>query len=102
VDFHSFINKVANLGFDILAVNGGTIARMTGDERRRLKPHSDERSIAMTYCIGLTNENDLASEDRLVRERGIAFLQQQAWAIGEVGGGWLSGIVYSSSPAHHA
>ncbi len=99
VDFHPFIDKVAALGFDILEVNAGTIARMTPAERRRLKDHADDRHVILTYCIGLAHEHDIASQDRTVREKGIAFLQQIARAIGEMGGGKLGGIIYGSWPA---
>lgn len=98
-DFHPFIDKVADLGFDILEVNGGTIARLTPAERRSLKAHADSRNIVLSHCIGLTHEYDVASADRAVRENGIAFLQAMATAIGEMGGGSLSGILYSSWPA---
>ena len=47
-DFHPFINRVANLGFDILEVNAGTIANMTFQERLSLKVHADELGIVLT------------------------------------------------------
>ena len=98
-DFHPFVDKVADLGFDILEVNAGTIARMSPAERQRLKAHADERRVALTYCIGLTHDCDIASEDRSVRAQGVAFLRQIASSIGEMGGGTLGGIIYSSWPA---
>ena len=98
-DFHPFIEKVADLGFDVLEVNAGTITRLTPAERRRLKAHADERNLTLTYCIGLTQDYDIASEDNVARKHGIAFLQQQARAIGEVGGDKLSGVLYGSWPA---
>jgi D-psicose/D-tagatose/L-ribulose 3-epimerase len=98
-DFHPFIDKVAALGFDLLEVNGGTIARMTPQERQRLKAHADAAQITLSYCIGLPQEYDIAAEERAVREKGIAYLQQMAQAIGELGGGMLSGIIYGSWPA---
>ncbi len=97
-DFHPYIDKVAKIGFDVLEVNGGTIGNMSADERRALKAHAEECDIRLSYCIGLPREYDLASEDKAVRERGIAFLQQMARAIGEMGGGNLGGIIYSSWP----
>jgi D-psicose/D-tagatose/L-ribulose 3-epimerase len=69
---------------------------MAGDERKRLKAHADERGVMLTYGSGLRGDQDLASDDRAVRERGIALLQRQARAIGEMGGGSLSGVIYSS------
>jgi D-psicose/D-tagatose/L-ribulose 3-epimerase len=98
-DFHPFVDKVAELGFDVLEVNAGTVAAMTAEERQSLKAHADERGIDLTYCIGLPHEYDLASEDEAVRQNGIAYLESMAEAIGEMGGGNLSGIIYSSWPA---
>lgn len=98
-DFHPFIDKVADIGFDVLEVNGGTVGRMTTQERKDLKAHADDRNIGMSFCIGLPHEYDIASEEKSVRENGIAFLQKIAGAIGEIGGGKLSGIIYGAWPA---
>ena len=97
-DFHPFVDKVADLGFDILEVNGGTIGNMAPEQRRSLKAHADDRGIGLSYCFGLPRQYDVASEDASVRERGIAFLEQMAAATGEMGGGNLSGIIYSYWP----
>ena len=98
-DFHPFIDKVADLGFDILEVNAGTVAQITADERQALKSHADDRNLSLTYCIGLPHPFDVASADKTTRERGIAYLQQMAHAVGEMGGGKIGGIIYSSWPA---
>lgn len=97
-DFHPFIDKVASLGFDILEVNAGTVARMTSEERRALKQHADDRNISLTHCIGLPHEFDVASPDAGTRSRGIDYLSRMAQAVGEMGGGKIGGIVYSSWP----
>jgi D-psicose/D-tagatose/L-ribulose 3-epimerase len=97
-DFHPFIDKVAELGFDVLEVNAGTVAHMTSEERRSLKAHADDKDIILSHCIGLPHEYDIASEDETIRENGIAYLKKMAEAIGEMGGGNLSGIIYSSWP----
>ncbi|MDH7485093.1 MAG: sugar phosphate isomerase/epimerase family protein [Anaerolineae bacterium] len=98
-DFHPFIDKAAGLGFDVLEVNGGTIGRMTSAERQSLKAHADDKGIVLSHCIGLPPQYDIASEDPTLRKNGIAFLRQMAEAIGEMGGGNLSGIIYSCWPA---
>ena len=41
-DFLPYIDKVAGLGFDILEVNAGTIARMSSEERRKLRARAEE------------------------------------------------------------
>lgn len=99
-DFHPFVDKVADLGFDVLEVNGGTVGRMSASERQALKAHAEDRGISLSYCIGLTKDYDIASPDGAVRQNGIGFLQQMAAAIGEMGGGNLGGIIYSYWPAH--
>jgi D-psicose/D-tagatose/L-ribulose 3-epimerase len=68
-DFHPFVDKVADLGFDILEVNGGTIANITSAERLSLKSHADDRGITLTYCYGMPQKYDIASEDKTVRGR---------------------------------
>lgn len=98
-DFHPFIDRAADLGFDLLEVNAGTVANMTPEERQSLKQHAEDRGLALAYCIGLQKQYDIASEDREVRENGIAFLERMAAAIGEMGGGNLGGIIYGCWPA---
>ncbi len=98
-DFHPFIDRVADLGFDVLEVNAGTIASLSSEERKRLKAHADDKNLVLTYCIGLPPKFDVASEDEAVRKHGIAYLQTMAEAIGAMGGGNLGGIIYSCWPA---
>lgn len=99
-DFHPFVDKVADIGFDILEVNAGTIARMSAEERHRLKAHADERGLSLTYCVGLPHAYDVASPDDSVRRKGIDYLIQMAKAVGEMGGGKIGGIIYSAWPAN--
>ena len=48
-DFHLFIDKAAKLGFDVLEVNGGTIANMTSENRRELKRSAEDKGIALSF-----------------------------------------------------
>lgn len=98
VDFVPFIAKVKRLGFDILEVNGGTVANMSEEGRTRLHEAALAEDISLTGCIGLTAPYDIASADAAVRNEGIAFLQRQAAALRSVGIQSLGGIIYSSWP----
>jgi D-psicose/D-tagatose/L-ribulose 3-epimerase len=98
-DFHPFVDKVADIGFDVLEVNGGTVGNMTPGERRALRVHAEDRGLSLSYCIGLPKQYDLASEDKAVRDHGVGFLRTMAEAIGQMGGGNLGGIIYSYWPA---
>ncbi|MFP3853601.1 MAG: TIM barrel protein [Anaerolineales bacterium] len=98
-DFHPYIDKVSDLGFDMLEINAGTIGRMSMEKRRGLRSHAEDRGITLSYCVGLTAEHDLTSESSEVRSAGIQFIQDMAKGIGEMGGGNLGGILYGSWPA---
>lgn len=98
VDFNPFVDKAADLGFDILEVNAGTIANMDSTERKALKAHADARNITLSYCVGLTADHDVASENAATRKRGREFLEKIIIGIGEMGGGPLGGITYSYWP----
>lgn len=98
-DFVPFVRKVKQLGFDVLEVNSGTIARMLPAERAELRAVADGEGITLSYCIGLTADLDVASADEVVRAKGVEFLKSMCGSVGEMGGGPLSGIIYGSWPA---
>ncbi|HZZ18850.1 MAG TPA: sugar phosphate isomerase/epimerase family protein [Opitutaceae bacterium] len=97
-DFVPYIAKVKRLGFDILEVNAGTVARMSTAQRTRLKTAAEKARVELTYCIGLPKEYDIAAADPKVRRDGIAFLRQIAEAMQFMGHKQLGGIIYSSWP----
>lgn len=99
VDFHPYIDKVADLGYDIIELQTGVLTDLTAAERRNVKAHLDERGLSFTSVIGLPAQYDVASEDHAVRAAGIAYLQKMAQAVGEMGGDIIGGIVYSTWPA---
>lgn len=97
-DFVPYIARVKRLGFDILEVNSGTVTRMSGAERDRLKHAAAGEEIELTYCIGLPAQYDIASADESARRNGVEFLQQQAQMMKQMGGKQLGGIIYGSWP----
>jgi D-psicose/D-tagatose/L-ribulose 3-epimerase len=97
-DFVPFVEKAAHLGFDILEVNSGTVTNMANKERDRLKEAAKANNIELTYCIGLTKEYDIASEDKAIRNDGINFLKRQAEMLKYMGSQKLGGIIYGSWP----
>jgi D-psicose/D-tagatose/L-ribulose 3-epimerase len=98
VDFNPYVDKTAELGFDVLEVHAGVVTDMTPDERKKLKDHADKRGIELCYCIGLSPEYDLASPDKSVQLNGIRYLQKMCGAVGEMRGKMVSGIVYGCWP----
>ena len=98
VDFHPFVEKVSDLGFDVLEVNAGTVANMTVEARSALKTHADDRGLDLSYVVGLQHKYDIASENESVRKNGIGFLKTIAEAVGDMGGGPVGGILYGAWP----
>ncbi len=96
---HPYIDKVADLGYDIIELQSGMIAEMSAAERQELKAHLDDRGLDFTSVIGLPAHYDVASADKSVRDAGLAYLRKICDAVGEIGGGIVGGIVYSSWPA---
>ena len=99
VDFHPFIDKASDLGFDVLEVNAGTVANMTNDELKSLNSHANDKGIELSYVVGLQAQYDISSEDSSVRNTGIEFLKQIAESVGKLGGGPVGGILYGSWPS---
>jgi D-psicose/D-tagatose/L-ribulose 3-epimerase len=98
VDFTPYVDKTADLGFDVLEVHAAVVTDMAPSERKKLKEHADKRHIDLCYCVGLTPEYDLASADETTRRKGIQYLQKMASAVGEIDGKMVSGITYSCWP----
>jgi D-psicose/D-tagatose/L-ribulose 3-epimerase len=99
-DFVPFVARVGKLGFDILEVNAGTVARMSASERARLKGAASDEGIELTACIGLQKKYDPSSPNAATRRRGIAFLVKQAKALAATGIREVGGIVYGHWPGH--
>jgi len=97
-DFVPFVEKVANLGFDILEVNSGTVTNMNNSGRDRLKSAAEEAGIELTFCIGLTKSYDIASEDKETRNRGVDFLKRQVEMLKYMEAKELGGIIYGCWP----
>ena len=98
VDFHPYIDKAADLGFDVLELHAAAVTDMSPAERKKLKEHADKRHIDLCYVVGLTPQYDIAVKDETVRRNGVQYLQKIAAAVGEMGGKMVSGILYSCWP----
>jgi D-psicose/D-tagatose/L-ribulose 3-epimerase len=98
VEFTPFVKKVADLGFDQLELNGGTIVNYSSSKRKELKDLADEHGISLSYGIGLQKQYDVSSLDKNVREKGLDFMKQMIDAVSSMGGGMIGGTVHSYWP----
>lgn len=99
VDFLPFIPKVKRLGFDMLELNGGTLARMESGKRKEIARAAEGEGIGLSYGIGLPADRDVSSLDEGIRTDGVAFMKTMIRAVEEMGGGLISGTVHSYWPA---
>lgn len=99
VDFVPYVRRVADLGFDILEVNAGTLPVMNARQRAQLRNAASERGITLTSCVGLVRKYDIASSEAETQRAGVAFLKEIAAAAEETGIRSVSGILYSCWPS---
>ena len=95
-DYVYYLNKVADLGFDILEVGTTHILDMSDSNLKKLKSAATERGIEITYGVGFPLDKDLASEDNVIRKKGIEYAKRTLEAIYHMNGKIFCGINYSS------
>lgn len=98
-DAAPYIEKAKTLGFDLLELNGGSIADMGTAQRRNLRSIARDQGIALSYGIGLKKQYDVSSLDEDVRNRGTAYMKKMILAVEEMGGGMIGGTVHGYWPA---
>lgn len=99
VDFIPYVSKVKKMGFDQLEVNGGTLVKMSSDERSKLKDEAKAYDIKLSYGIGLTPDNDVSSIDERIRLNGVHFMRNMIHAVHEMEGEMIGGTVHSCWPS---
>jgi D-psicose/D-tagatose/L-ribulose 3-epimerase len=97
-DFFPFIPKVKRLGFDILEINGGTLAVWPEKKRQDLAKLAKDEGVILSYGLGNTAEHDVSSPDDKIRQQGIRFMTDMIKAIGRMGGGVIEGSTYCAWP----
>jgi len=96
VIYSSFVKMVADLGFDIFEINPARILTAGKHEKDKLKQVAEENNIILTYCTALSKENDISSENAVVRADGVKFLKKNLKLISEMGGSSLAGVIYGA------
>ncbi len=101
VDYYPYIDKVADLGFDVLEISCAGLKDMAEDEIKRLKEHADERGIQMTGGYGPKASQSLASADPAVVENGISFWKETFSVLEKLGIDTVGGGLYGYWPADY-
>ena len=94
-DHTKYIQKAAEIGFDILEFQAQPLLEMSDDHIRDLRKTADEYGIELTYSLGLDRRYDVSSLNETVRAGGVKYLQNIIRKMEGGGGTLLSGVSYA-------
>ncbi len=94
-DHIKYINKAADLGFDILEFQAQPLLEMTDKKIAEIKAAADARGIELTYSLGLDAKYDISSLDESVRKGGVKYLCDILGQVKKQGGTSISGVSYA-------
>lgn len=97
-DYKYFVDKVARLGFDILEIQPDQLLSAPRAELDSLRQMAGDRNLELTYCIGFSQDKDMASESASIRRAGVDYARKILDVIHVMGGKVFGGINYSAWP----
>ena len=89
-----FFKKVKELGFDLFEFGSDYLLAQDDAGLARIKDEAAKTGIALTISMGLTEDQDIASDDAGKRKAGIDLLTRMAKAMAKAGISDVSGIIY--------
>lgn len=101
VDYHPFIDKAADAGFDVIEISSG-IMNLNDEGLDRLKKHALDRNLIMTACLGLPKPLDVSSSDEAVRRAGVDYLKRLIRCMDRADIRKLGGIIYAYWPCDYS
>ncbi len=94
-DHIKYINKAADLGFDILEFQAQPLLEMTDTKLKEIKSAADSRGIQLTYSLGLDKKYDISSTNESIRCGGVKYLLDIMKQISKMDGKIISGVSYA-------
>ena len=91
-DFIKRIEQVKKIGLDILEVAPTPLLALTKFQRDEIAAAAKANDIELTFSVGLSANQDLASEDEEIRKNGIKFTTDTFQIMSEMGGKTYSGV----------
>lgn len=93
-DLEPFASRVADLGFDILAVNTDAAMALPEEKQNRLREAVEANDLELTFSVGLSEKHDISSLDPATRRRGIERVEDSLAMVNRLGSSMYSGIIY--------
>lgn len=97
-DYIEMVNRVADIGFDVLEIGADHLYHMTDGEIDVLKREGEKRNIQFTTNSGPAKQYDLSSSDEAVRKNGVAYFKRILQNMSLLGSKSLVGAIYSYWP----
>ena len=94
-DHIKYVNKAADLGFDILEFQAQPLLTMSKEHMAEIKKAADDRGIELTYSLGLDPAYDISNEDAAIRRKGVEYLKNIVECVGAMDGKVISGVSYA-------
>ena len=94
-DYHKYIDKAADIGFDILEFQAQPLLDISDAQLKEIKAHADDRGLTLTYSLGLDKKFDISSPDETVRKGGVAYLTSIMKRMALMDGKMISGVSYA-------
>lgn len=91
-DFIKRIEQVKKIGLDILEVAPAPLLALTKFQRDEIAAAAKANDIELTFSVGLSANQDLASEDEEIRKNGIKFTTDTFQIMSEMRGKTYSGV----------
>lgn len=94
-DHIKYINKAADLGFDVLEFQAQPLLDMSDKKLDIIKSEADKRGIELTYSLGLDKKYDISSTDEKIRIGGVEYLLSIMKQVKKMNGKIISGVSYA-------
>ena len=94
-DLAKYIHKAGNLGFDVLEFQAQALLDMSKEKMDELKKIAADCNVELTYSLGLNAAYDISSEDKIIRNGGIEYLNRIVEHVGYMDGQMISGVSYA-------
>ena len=101
VDYHPYIDKAADLGYDILEISCAGLKDLDADTLKSLHAHAQERGVILTGGYGPKPEESISSGDPAVVENGFRFWTGTFRALEALGITSVGGGLYGYWPANY-
>lgn len=102
VDYKPYCQKIADLGFDVLEINGHGIAKFDDRQIQELKQAAKDAGIELSCGLGLTPEYNVSSSDEAVRKAGIEYMKKIFVNMEKLGIDRICGIIYAYWPVDYS